>query len=289
MERLTETENAAVNPLPDTPLVSIVTPSYNTGAFIEETLRSVEQQDYPNIEHIVLDSGSTDGTHDVLARHPGVRLVTPAPQGLSDKMNLGFSQARGDIVCWLNADDYLLPGAIAKAVDTLKAHPEIGLVYCNPMQVDEKSAEIGRMRSKQATLRDMLRYNYIQGAFVRREAIDVVGPIDTRYPLVQDWDWLIRISRQFQTLWVDDWWSANRIQSRQRSQLYMSEIWLQSRAMTQQHGGPFLPLFLSYWGPKFLRAGGMLLTGQFARFGTKLQTYLSSLDRGRQARKGHEY
>jgi glycosyltransferase involved in cell wall biosynthesis len=269
--------------------VSIVTPSYNTGAFIEETLRSVEQQHYPRVEHIVLDSGSTDGSLDILARHPAVRLITPAPQGISDKMNLGFSKARGDIVCWLNADDCLLPGAIAKAVDALKRNPDVGLVYCNSMQVDERSVEIGRTRNKQATLREMLRYNYIQGAFVRREVLELVGPIDTRYPLVQDWDWLIRISKQFPTLWVDDWWSANRVQSRQRSQLYMSEVWLQTRAMTQQHGAPFLPLFWSYWGPKFLRAGRMLLTGQFSRFHAKLRTHITSFERSREARKGHEY
>lgn len=280
-----------MNPLPETPLVSVVTPSFNTGAYIEDTLRSVEQQDHPRIEHIVLDSGSTDGTVEILARHPGLRLVTPAPQGLSAKMNLGFSLARGDIVCWLSADDYLLPGAIAKAVDAFKRHPQAGMVYCNSLQVDETGVEIGRTRSRQAGASEMLRHNYVplESAFVRREVLERVGPVEDRYPLVQDWDWLIRICKQFPIAWVDDWWSANRVQPQQRSQLYKADIWLQVRTMTRRNGGAFLPVFAYYWGPKFLRAGGMLLTGQFSRFRAKLRTHLASLGRREQTRKGLEY
>lgn len=280
-----------MNALAGTPLVSVVTPSFNTGAFIEETLKSVEQQDYPRVEHIVLDSGSTDGTLEILARHPGVRLIRPAPQGLSAKMNLGFSLARGDIVCWLSADDYHLPGAIASAVAALKRHPGAGMVYCNSLQVDEKSVEIGRTRSRQASLREMLRHNYVplETAFVRREVLERVGPIEDGYPLVQDWDWLIRICKQFPIVWVDGWWSANRVQPKQRTQLYKADVWPQVRAMTRSHGGAFLPVFSWYWGPKFLRAGGMLLTGQFRRFRSKLRTHLASLGRREETRKGLEY
>lgn len=280
-----------MNPLPEIPLVSVVTPSFNTGAFIEDTLNSVAQQDYPRVEHIVLDSGSTDGTFEILARHPGVRLITPAPQGLSAKINLGFSQARGDIVCWLNADDYHLPGAISKAVDALKRHPGAGMAYGNSLQVDEKGVEIGRTRSKQASLREMLRHNYIplEGAFVRREVVERVGPLETRYPLVQDWDWFIRICKQSPVVWVDDWWGANRVQPRQRTQLYKADVWRQMRAMTRGHGGALLPLFCCYWGPKLWRAGRMLLTGQFPRFRTKLRTHVASLGRREETRKGLEY
>lgn len=280
-----------MNPLPQIPLVSIVTPSYNTGAFIEETVRSVEQQDYPRVEHIVLDSGSTDGTLDILARHPAVRLITLAPQGVSAKMNLGFSIARGDIICWLNADDFHLPGAITKAVEALKRNPEAGLVYCNLLQVDEHSAEIGRQRTKQASLRDMLQYNYVplESAFVRRAVLERIGPVDTRYPLVQDWDWMLKIAKQFPILWVDDSWSANRAWAGQRSELYAYEVWRQVRKMTREHGAPFLPVFWSYWGPRLVRAGQMVRTGQFDRLKAKLRKHLTSFFRRRDTRKRFEY
>jgi glycosyltransferase involved in cell wall biosynthesis len=271
--------------------VSIVTPSFNSGAFIEATIQSVEQQDYPWIEHIVLDSGSTDGTLDILARHPAVRLITPAPQGVSAKMNLGFSKARGDIICWLNADDYHLPGAVTKAVEALKSNPEAGMVYCNLLQVDEHGVEIHRERTKQASLRDMLHHNYVplESAFVRREALERVGPVNMRYPLVQDWEWFIRITELCPILWVDDWWSVNRVQSGQRSQLYISDVWTQVRKMTKEHGAPFLPVFWSYWGAKFVRAGVMLGTGQFPRFAAKLRMHIASYRRRSETRKRVEY
>lgn len=274
-----------------TPLVSIVTPSFNTGAFIEATIQSVEQQDYPCIEHIVLDSGSTDGTLEILARHPAVRLITQAPQGVSAKMNLGFSLARGDIICWLNADDYHFPGAVTKAVEALKSHPEAGMVYCNLLQVDEHGVEIHRERMKQASFRDMLHRNYasLETAFVRREAVERVGPVDTRYPLAQDWEWLIRIAKLYPILWVDDWWGANRVQPGQRSQLYMSDVWPQVRKMTREHGGPFLPLFWSYWGVKLPRAVAMMRAGQFTRLAAKVRTHITSFGRRSKTRNRTEY
>lgn len=280
-----------MNPLAETPLVSIVTPSFNTGAFIEATIHSVEQQDYPRIEHIVLDSGSTDDTLEILARHPAVRLVTPAPQGVSDKMNLGFSQARGDIVCWLNADDLHFPGAVRKAVDALKRHPDVAMVYCNLLQVDEHGREIHRQRNQQASFREMLQHNHVplESAFVRRDALARVGPVNTRYPLVQDWDWLIRISKHYPILWIDDWWSANRVRPTQRSQLYMSEVWRQVRHLTREHGAPFLPVFWAYWGAKLVRALEMVRTGQFTRLRSKLRIHIKSFGRRRETRKRFEY
>lgn len=268
----------ALNPLPDKPLVSIVTPSYNTGCFIEETIRSVAQQDYPYIEHIVLDSGSTDETKSILARYPQVRLVTSAPHGLSAKINLGFSMARGHVVAWMNADDFYLPGAVSKAVDALCRHPEVAVVYCNSVQVDEESRPSDRERTRQVGWHDMLARNYVplEAAFVRREVLQQIGQVDTRYPLVQDWDLWLRISRSFPMLYVDEWWSAYRVRKGQRSEMYKYEFWMQARAMTREHGGRLLPLFWDYWSTKLRRAWFMLLRGDFRRLLAKLRHYAVS-------------
>lgn len=273
------------------PLVSIVTPSFNCGAFIEETLRSVEQQDYPRVEHIVLDSGSTDETLAILARYPSVRVVTPAPQGLSAKVNHGFSIARGEIVAWINADDFYLPGAISKAVDALNRNPGVAVVYCNFLQVDEHSVEIDRERTKQASWQEMLARDYIpvESAFVRREALERVGPLDTRYPLVQDWDLWLRISKQFPILYVDDWWSAFRVRQGQRSDLYKYDFWIQARKMTKEHGASFFPLFRDYWGTKLGRAGRMMRNGEFRRLRSKLGKYILSFARHQVTRDRVDY
>jgi len=272
-----------MKPLSETPLVSIVTPSYNTGRFIEETLRSVNEQGYPRVEHIVLDSGSTDETPEILARFPSVRLIAPAPGGLTDKINHGFSIAQGEIVACLNADDYYLPGAIAKAVEALKRNPEAALVYCNFLHVDEHSVEIERMRSKQASFQQLLEErNYVphQTAFIRREALERVGPLDARYPLVSDWNLWIRIGREFPILYVDDWWGAFRIRQGQLSDIHKYAFWIQGRKMTREHGARFFsPLFWAYWRGKFSRAWLMLRRRQFSVFNSKMRDFFVGFGR----------
>src|SRR3989338_5413748 len=108
------------------PLVSIVTASYNQAQFIEETLRSVREQDYPNLEHIVIDGASTDGTVDVLRRYEGtynMRWISEPDRGHADALCKGFRQATGDILAWLNSDDVYFPGAVTTAVETFRRHP----------------------------------------------------------------------------------------------------------------------------------------------------------------------
>jgi glycosyltransferase involved in cell wall biosynthesis len=264
-----------MDPLTETPLVSIVTPSFNTGRFIEETLRSVRAQGYPRVEHIVLDSGSTDETLEILARYPSVRLVTSAPSTLTAKMDYGFSIAQGEIVGWLCADDYYLPGAIAKAVEMLKKNPEAGLVYCNFLHVDEQSIEIRRERSKQVGFRELINerlYVPTQGTFIRREVLQRMGPLDARYTLVCDWDLWIRIAKLYPIVHVDDWWGAFRVREGQLSDLHKYDFWIQESRMTRGHGARFFsPLFWGYWGGKLARGAHMLRRGQFGILGSKLR------------------
>jgi glycosyltransferase involved in cell wall biosynthesis len=273
-----------MKPLPKTPLVSIVTPSYNTGRYIEETLRSVQMQDYPFVEHIVLDSCSTDETAEILARFPSVRLIRPAPSGMIEKVNQGFSIAKGEVIGWLCADDCYLPGAIAKAVEALKRNPDAVVVYSNHLIVDEDSVEIRRVRSKQASFRELMdEWNLVpqHGAFMRREALERVGPLDSRYPLVADWDLWIRISKEFPIHYVDDWWGAFRIHRGQLSDVHKYAAWKQARKMTrEEHGAPFFsPLFWDYWRAKFSRAGVMVFRGQFAVFSSKLRDFVVGFPR----------
>jgi glycosyltransferase involved in cell wall biosynthesis len=272
-----------MNPLPDVPLVSIVTPSYNTGPYIEDTLRSVRDQDYPRIEHLVLDSGSTDGTDAVLARFPSIRLVQPAPSGLVAKVNLGFTMARGDIVGWLCSDDFYLPGAISKAVDALRHNPGVGLVYCNDLLVNRYGLEMKRIRSRQAMHSELvLERNWVPHAtvFMRREALDCVGPLDGRFPLVCDWDLWIRMSRRFPILFVDDWWGAFRVRDDQRSNLHKYESWKEGWKMTREHGaGYFSPYFRNYWRAKLVRGAAMLGRGEFQVARSKLHDLVIGLTR----------
>jgi Glycosyltransferases involved in cell wall biogenesis len=125
----------------DLPIVSIVTPSLDQGRFIEETIKSVLEQDYPRLEHIVVDGGSTDETLDVLRRYPHLTWISEPDAGQADAVNKGFGMARGDVFGWLNADDLYLPGAVSVAVQALR-ETGAGLVHAGWRQIDEHGATI---------------------------------------------------------------------------------------------------------------------------------------------------
>lgn len=122
------------------PKVTIVTPSYNQAEFLEETMLSVLNQDYPNLEYIVVDGGSTDGSVDIIKKYED-RLawwVSEPDNGQSEAINKGFARATGEIFNWLNSDDILYPYAIRIAVHFLKKNPHCELVYGNRIVIDQK-------------------------------------------------------------------------------------------------------------------------------------------------------
>jgi len=116
--------------------------------YLPETIGSVLAQDYPRIEYIVMDGGSTDGSVELLERHRGRLSFTSArDEGPSDAVFQGLRRAHGDIFVWLNADDTFLPGAIRKAVDFLESHPEVDVVYGEGWWIDEQGRTISRYPS----------------------------------------------------------------------------------------------------------------------------------------------
>ncbi|HZU87535.1 MAG TPA: glycosyltransferase family 2 protein, partial [Anaerolineaceae bacterium] len=133
------------------PLVSIVTPSYNQARYLEATLRSVLEQDYPNLEYIVVDGGSTDGSREIIQKYAS-RLawwVSEKDRGQTDAINKGFSRAHGEILAWLNSDDTYQPGAIRQAVEALQNHPRAGMVYADTNFIDAADNVIGKFPAAQ--------------------------------------------------------------------------------------------------------------------------------------------
>ncbi len=128
------------------PGISLVTPSFGQAAFLERTLRSVLDQNYPRLEYFVQDGGSVDGTQEILSRYSD-RLTgwESAPdKGQSDAINLGFSKTRGEIMAWLNSDDLLLPGSLACVADFFLRHPAVDVIYGNRLLINEEDLLIGR-------------------------------------------------------------------------------------------------------------------------------------------------
>jgi glycosyltransferase involved in cell wall biosynthesis len=185
------------------PLVSIVTPSFNQAAFLPATLRSVREQSYPAIEHLVMDGGSTDGTLDILRAATGIRWVSEPDRGQVHALNKGFAQTTGAIVAWLNSDDLLLPETVATAVRALE---ETGadLVYGDVDILEASGRVVRTSRGIPFDYRTLLYgINYIgqQSVFFRRTLLDRSGPLREEYDLLFDQELWLRMARHGQLVY----------------------------------------------------------------------------------------
>ncbi len=181
------------------PLVSVVTPSCNQACYLEQTLRSVLEQDYPSIEYFVMDGGSTDGSVEIIQKYADnlAGWVSEKDKGQADAINKGFRQMRGEIVAWLNSDDYYLPGALQKAATAFEKHPEAGLIYGNVLSVDENSQPFNLQTFKPYTLNDLMAFNIISqpAVFMRRSVLEQAGLLDESYHCLLDHHLWLRMAK----------------------------------------------------------------------------------------------
>ncbi len=181
------------------PLVTIVTPSYNQGRFLEETIRSVLNQDYPRLEYLVMDGGSTDGSVAILRRYES-RLaywVSEPDRGQTHAIAKGFRRSAGDILTWLNADDvYLSRGAISQAVRACEAAPEAGVVYGDCALMDEAGVVFRLVPGlARVSFRTFAHYSLGQpAAFIRRQVVEAF-PLREELRYGMDYEYWLRLSR----------------------------------------------------------------------------------------------
>jgi len=184
---------------PDLPLISIVTPSYNYGHFIEWTLRSILLQGYPKLEVIVMDGGSPDNTVDVIEKYrPWLKHAeSEKDAGQADAVARGFKHATGDILAYLNSDDMLAPGALAFVAVFFQEHPEVDMVYGHRVIVDDSNHVTGHWVVPPHSDWYMQRWDYIpqETCFWRRSIYEKVGGIDPTYRFALDFDLFVRFMR----------------------------------------------------------------------------------------------
>jgi glycosyltransferase involved in cell wall biosynthesis len=200
-----------VDPLP---LVSIVTPSYQQGKFIERTIQSVLSQDYPRIELIVVDGGSTDETVAILKRYGDrIRWISRRDRGQSDAINQGLKSARGDILAYLNSDDTYLPGAVRRIVSHLASHPACDVVYGQAYYTDSDDKIIEPYPTEPFDEERLKAVCYIcqPASFWRRRLHDDIGYFAEDQHLVMDYEFWLRAARRARFAMIDDFLATSRL------------------------------------------------------------------------------
>jgi len=180
------------------PQISIITPSFNQGKYIEDAIKSVLIQKYPNIEHIIIDNCSTDNTLEILKKYSHLNWISETDKGQSNALNKGFRMASGDILGWLNADDFYLPDGFHKIVKIFKNFTDTDIVYGNWYFVDENGKEIKKFQTIPYSHKSIIYYGPYIGStalFFRRNIIDEGLFIDERFKYAMDWEWYARLGR----------------------------------------------------------------------------------------------
>ena len=186
------------------PRISVITPSYNQAQYLEQTIESVLSQDYPNLEYIVIDGGSADGSAEIIRRY-GPRLaywVSELDKGQTDAINKGLRRATGEILAYLNSDDYYLPGALQAVAEHFRSEPQCDLVHGRCRFVDQAGTKIGEQFGNIETFCEILdlwgvwwqRRQFVQPeVFWTRRVTEKIGPLRDDLHYVMDYNYWMRI------------------------------------------------------------------------------------------------
>ena len=238
---------ARTSDLSQLPKISIVTPSFNQGEFIERTILSVLDQAYPRLEYIVQDGASEDGTKEILA-HYHDRLLqweSISDSGQSQALNYGFAKTTGEIMSWINSDDLLLTGTLDYVADFFNNNPEVDVIYGNRILIDESDQQIGRWILPQHDNDVMSWQDYIpqETLFWRRGIWEKAGGyIDESFQFAMDWDLLVRFREAgagFSRL--PRFMGGFRVHSQQKTSASIDEIGLQEMDRVRERALGYVP------------------------------------------------
>ena len=228
------------------PAVSIVTPSLNQAAYIADAIASVAGQGYPGLEHLVIDGGSGDGTLEVLRAHASsVRWTSEPDSGQANAVNKGLARARGEVVGWLNADDFYQPDAVRAAVSLLAAHPEVDVVYgdCIYLYQDVEPEESRLVRARPFDLPFLLDVGCFvpqPATFFRRAALAGIT-LDEDLRFAMDYDLWIRLAKAGRAFaYLPRTLATFRITASSKSGARLDEFWREVRLVSRRNGGRIL-------------------------------------------------
>lgn len=205
------------------PKITVITPSFNQAEFLERTIKSVLDENYPNLEYIIMDGGSTDGSVEIIKKYEKhlAYWVSERDQGQSHAINKGLKMATGDWVAWQNSDDIYYPGVFQAVVEAAKKYPKVGLIIGDMNLIDENDMLIRDMHYVAPSYKAMVAEGMVlsnQSAFWRRDVHNAIGMMDESLHLGFDFDWFLRLTKHVKSVSVNKCLGAFRIHGMAKTQ-----------------------------------------------------------------------
>lgn len=234
------------------PKISIITPSFNQGKFIEETIKSILVQDYPDIEHIIVDGGSTDNTKEILERYPHLKIIIEQDKGQAEAINKGLQIASGEIIGWLNSDDTYYPATLMNVTKTIDPAKGIFIAMGRCAYIDESGRPTGRKHPSAFTdhrrvVKIWKGYTIPQPAvFFHRTVYERCGGLDESLYFAMDYDLFLRYTKYFSIYPVNKLWATYRLHTNSKtSQISQGELLEKSIEISKRYWGPRYSI--AYW------------------------------------------
>ncbi len=232
------------------PKISVITPSFNQAEFIERTIKSVLSQNYPNLEYIIMDGGSTDGTVKILKKY-GKKIFwrSEKDKGQGDAINKGLKLAKGEIFTYLNSDDTIEPGALKLVADFFVKNPKTMWVFGKCRIIDENDNEIRNAITayknfwlKRYNYKTLLILDYISqpAVFWRREAYEKVGEFNTKEFWELDYDYWLRLGKEYQPGLIDEYLANFRVHKKAKTSMDLKHFLEEARVARKYTRNPFL-------------------------------------------------
>jgi len=226
------------------PKISIVTPSFNQGQYLEKTILSVLDQNYPNLEYIIIDGGSTDNSVDIIKKYEKHLKcwVSEPDRGQSHAINKGFEHATGDLMAWLNSDDYYMPGALHKVAEVAMAKPEAGAIIGAGQFVNESGKVKLYKEPAEVTLESLYDwldiFHFMQSScFFRKNVWDKCGPLDEQIHIAMDLNLWLRIAKQFEFVRTGALLSSQLLHLKAKTMAFHYLTIVDSAIVIMRHGG----------------------------------------------------
>lgn len=247
------------------PKISIITPSYNQAEFLERTILSVLAQDYPNVEYIVIDGGSTDGSVEILKKYSEhlAYWISEPDAGQSNAINKGLQRATGEWVAWQNSDDIFYPGAFSALAKAVALRPDIDIAIGNINLIDRYDRVLRDIRYVTPSYGGMLAEGMIltnQAAFWRRNVHAQVGWLNEKLHFGFDYEWFLRLTKNRKGLYVRELWGGYRLHDATKT--YNQTQFFHDEYRLILRGHPLVPGWKRY-AFKLRRLGLMLLDGNW--------------------------